>query len=856
MQPFAALFIFFLFQFGLSSSSSAQCSFTITADVTDIDCFNGTTGGITVNVSGGSGPFSYQLAEAGAGAWQSTNEFIALTANTYPVSVRDGSGCIKTIYVTVRQPAPLQTAYTAAHVSCTGADNGMINTNTTGGTAPYTFNWTRNGTAYAATPDIQNLSPGNYLLTVTDAKGCTTSPVIESEMQPVVLTGFNVDVIANGTGAASSSTTGAVDNGPNGTAFYAAGYNNGTTTGASGLPASGIFNSAQNSGREYRLASYTASNALVLRSASNPDLSKGGTSGTLAFATPHKSLYSTLYVVGTTGNGTGVTNYTVHFTDGGGTYSGSLNFPDWYLTPGTPSAARALGGLDRVSTGSGSTFTGSTNFNLFEAPVTIPVESQGREIDHIDFAWSNADQARINLFAITGYTSTAYGIRINDGPASDVSPAASIQHDAPGNQFCSGQSVTFTAVPQQAGSSPSYQWYVNSVLQGGAVNADFTTSSLNDDDVVSVTITAGGAGTGCLSATTANASVTMTLASRTAGVSIATVSTTVCAGLPVTFDATPLHGGSSPLYQWQVNGANAGVPTASPSFTSSALNSGDDINVIMTSSIGCATNNPASSNIISLTVLPIGEPAVQITAVPAVSFSSVSDFGGTAPVYQWYLNGVPVSGAESPTYSTTSAIPGEQYSLKMTSDYACRTAPAAMSNYIQITPIILPVRFSGFTAEQEGATALLKWETVYESNVRRFLVQRSANMDGVFRTIGMTDASGLAAGSNYTFRDNTVLQGFVQYRIATEDLDGKLEFSAVRSLRVTSAGLQVSDRGHSWYVPNVQPLQYVLTDLQGKVLQAGATATSLLLAKPAAKGIYLLKISTSGTSATFKVPVF
>ncbi len=831
--------------------ATAQCGYSVSATPTHVNCFNGTTGTITVNITGGTGPFSYQLAEAGAGAWQSGNVFTALTANTYPVSVRDGSGCITTIYITINQPEVLTTAYTAIQSTCFNANNGSITTTTVGGTAPYSYSWDRNGSPYASTPAIQNLSPGNYFLTITDANGCSTSPIIESAMLPVALTGFTVDVIANGTGSASSSTTGGLDNSP-AQALYSSDYNNGSSTGAGGLPVSGVFSSVQDNGREYRLASYTANNSLILRSASNPDLSTGSTTGVLTFASQNKSLYSTLYVVGTTGNGTGVVNYTVRFTDGGATHTGSLNFPDWHLAPGTSSTARALGNLDRVSL-SESTFTGSENFNLFEAPITIPVPSQGREIDRVDFEWGGSDNARINLFAITGYTSTAYGIRINDGPASDVSPSVYLTHDAPGNQFCTGQLVTFTANPINAGSSPTYQWFINNNLVTGASSPIFSSAALATNDVVSVTITAGGAGISCLTTNTGNAAVTLHVADRTAAVSIATAAETVCSSSTVSFTATATNGGASPSYQWQVNGSNAGVPTSSATYISNTLNSADAVRVIMTSSIACADNNPATSNTVTMTVLPTGTPQVAITAVPAVDFSSTASFGGSAPLYQWYRNGVAIAGAESSSYSTTTAQTGELYSLKMTSDYLCRTAPAAMSNYIQITPMTLPVLLQSFTVKQEGSKVKLSWETTYESNSRHFLVQRSIGTTMDFRTIANVAATNLPGGDRYSFEDIPGFGGLMQYRLVMEDMDGKQEFSAIRSVRMNQESVQAADAGHAWRVQSNQPLQYILTDKNGRVLRNGSSPTSFLLDKPLARGIYFLRIYAQGQVYFFKV---
>ena len=49
-----------------------------------------------------------------------------------------------------------------------GANDGFINIGVSGGTPPYSFIWS-NG---SNTPTIDNLSPGNYSLTVTDNNNC------------------------------------------------------------------------------------------------------------------------------------------------------------------------------------------------------------------------------------------------------------------------------------------------------------------------------------------------------------------------------------------------------------------------------------------------------------------------------------------------------------------------------------------------------------------------------------------------------------------------------------------------------------------------------------------------------------
>ncbi|MEJ7681481.1 MAG: Ig-like domain-containing protein [Segetibacter sp.] len=86
-------------------------------------------------------------------------------------------------------------------------------------------------------------------------------------------------------------------------------------------------------------------------------------------------------------------------------------------------------------------------------------------------------------------------------------------------------------------------------------------------------------------------------------VSIAASATTICSGTSVTFTATPTNGGTTPSYQWKVNGTNAG--TNSATFTTTSLVNNDVVTVILTSNVTpCASGNPATSNAITEIVSP------------------------------------------------------------------------------------------------------------------------------------------------------------------------------------------------------------------------------------------------------------
>jgi hypothetical protein len=74
---------------------------------------------------------------------------------------------------------------------------------------------------------------------------------------------------------------------------------------------------------------------------------------------------------------------------------------------------------------------------------------------------------------------------------------------------------------------------------------------------------------------------------------------TICEETEVTFTATPVNGGTAPIYQWKVNGVNAG---ANNQFFQYEPEDDDIITCILTSNATCATGNPATSNEIIMVV--------------------------------------------------------------------------------------------------------------------------------------------------------------------------------------------------------------------------------------------------------------
>ncbi|SHM54343.1 gliding motility-associated C-terminal domain-containing protein [Mucilaginibacter sp. OK098] len=309
---------------------------------------------------------------------------------------------------------------------------------------------------------------------------------------------------------------------------------------------------------------------------------------------------------------------------------------------------------------------------------------------------------------------------------SGTTPSVTIA--ASGNNICAGTSVTFTATPVNEGPSPVYQWKLNGA-NTGTNSVTFSNSTLVNGDKVSCVMTSSAA-CGTPTGVTSN-SITMSInPNLAASVNIAAPVNNICAGTMVMFTATPANGGATPVYQWLVNGVNAG--TNSATFSSSNFANGDNVSCIMTSNAGCATPAGATSNIVIMSVNPYVAPSVSIAASnnnicpgTQVIFTATPVNGGVAPAYQWLLNGNN-TGTNSDTFTSSTFANGDIVSCVITSNAACITTATATSNSISVNvnlpvaPLVtitasannicagIPVTFTA-TPTNGGATPIYQW---------------------------------------------------------------------------------------------------------------------------------------------------
>ncbi|HSY77151.1 MAG TPA: gliding motility-associated C-terminal domain-containing protein, partial [Bacteroidia bacterium] len=148
----------------LNIHQPSQITASITAaNVSNVSCFGGSNGKISVVPGGGTAPYTYLWNDG-----QTGDTATGLMANSYTATVTDKNGCSVTAFDSVKQPPVLVAS--ASNTSATCGKNGSASVVTIGGTPGYVFNWS-GGSGNGST--IYGLGKGTYTCTVTDANGCT-----------------------------------------------------------------------------------------------------------------------------------------------------------------------------------------------------------------------------------------------------------------------------------------------------------------------------------------------------------------------------------------------------------------------------------------------------------------------------------------------------------------------------------------------------------------------------------------------------------------------------------------------------------------------------------------------------------
>ena len=158
--------------------------------ITNVSCFGGNDGSLSVNVSGATAPYQYSI--DGGITWQNSNTFNTLTAGTYTIDIKDNNNCSDNINITITEPNQVNISTSFTEPSCHGGSNGSISLNVSGATAPYQYS-IDGGNTWQTSNTFNALAPGTYTIQIEDANGCnySASETITQPTQINITTSFN-----------------------------------------------------------------------------------------------------------------------------------------------------------------------------------------------------------------------------------------------------------------------------------------------------------------------------------------------------------------------------------------------------------------------------------------------------------------------------------------------------------------------------------------------------------------------------------------------------------------------------------------------------------------------------------------
>lgn len=277
----------------------------------------------------------------------------------------------------------------------------------------------------------------------------------------------------------------------------------------------------------------------------------------------------------------------------------------------SPSAASICTGGNQVLT-----VTGGTSYQWLLNNVPIA----GATGNTYTATQAGTYTATISNGSCTGQASNSAVITVSSGVTGTLSPATAT--------ICSGGSQVITAT-----GGTSYQWFRNGSQISGVTGNTYTATQAGTYSVTVIN--------GTCSGPAANSSV-ITVGSGLTG-SISPASATICSGSTLTLTATS-NGATS--YQWYRNGTLLSGATN----TTYVANQAGSYSVTVSNG-SCSTS--IDTSVVNEDPLPTGTITPGSATICLGSSQVLSVSGGAS--YQWYKDGISISGATASTYSASIA---------------------------------------------------------------------------------------------------------------------------------------------------------------------------------------------------------
>jgi len=386
------------------------------------------------------------------------------------------------------------------------------------------------------------------------------------------------------------------------------------------------------------------------------------------------------------GNQTAAGEYTVQATNNVTTCSRTMSGAATISINNNPESFSVTGGgsycsgSTGVSIGLSSSATG-ISYRLYRGSAMV-----GSAVSGTGSSISFGTQSVAGVYSVAAVSSST-------GCASGMSGTTSVvinslpatQSITGGGSYCAGGSgVAIGISATEAG--VSYRLYQGSSAVGTAVTGTGSSISFGMQTAAGSYSVQATNGSGCSRGMSGTATVSITPSVVSTVNMTTSTDLSICSGTLVTYTATAVNGGSSPAYQWKVNGVN--MVSGAATYTYAPAN-GDIVSVAMTSSAACPVTAVSSASV-TMTVTTSQTPVVTaVSAVgttvckgSAVTYTATGEYGGSAPIYAWMRNGVFQGAGASYTVVPNN---GDEIYCIMTSNYECRTANTVTSNKLTMT---------------------------------------------------------------------------------------------------------------------------------------------------------------------------
>ncbi len=321
--------------------------------------------------------------------------------------------------------------------------------------------------------------------------------------------------------------------------------------------------------------------------------------------------------------------------------------------------------------------------------------------------------------------SVEYVVTITPGDSVLVSISASE------DSICQGTQISYVATPTHGGSAPGYQWKVNGINQG-TNNSVFIYTPSNHDTVCCILTSSD---TVCISnnPATSNEIIMTVYPDLPVNITISTTNNPVCEGSTATFFASTSNKGNLANFQWVVNGNPVG---SNDSIYAYFPSNGDQVYCVLTSSEQCTSNNPATSDTITMIVNPLLTAGISISATNnpvceglPVTFTATPVNGGAMPSYQWQVNGIN-AGINNPVFTYT-PVDGDLVTCTLTSNAECVTNNPATSNTISMS-----------VGEAPDVNFQLCFDTITTLSAKPFKLKGGIPLGGTYSGPGVNQITG------------------------------------------------------------------------------------------------------------------